>query len=71
MDFYLDNNEDIPQHIGFCHILPSNLKESVGSITVPITSVKQEPLGQITSKYANCRFKSRTLPPMMFIYITV
>ncbi|CAL8143733.1 unnamed protein product [Orchesella dallaii] len=51
MDFYVDNNEDIPQHIGFCHILPSNLKESMSSLTVPITSVRQEPLGQINIEY--------------------
>ncbi len=49
IDFYADNNEDIPQHIGFCHILPSNFKDSVGSLSMPITSVRQEPLGQITS----------------------
>lgn len=50
IDFYADTG-DIPQHIGFCHILPSNLKDSVGMLSVPITSVRQEPLGQITVEY--------------------
>jgi len=50
IDFYADNSGDIPNHIGFCHIVPSNLKETVGSMTVPITSVKQEPIGQINGK---------------------
>jgi hypothetical protein len=48
IDFYADNNGDIPKHIGFCHILPSNLKDTVGSLTVSITSLRQEPIGQVT-----------------------
>jgi len=51
IDFYVETSADIPTHIGFCHILPSNMKDSLGSVTVPITSMKQEPLGQIHCKF--------------------
>lgn len=56
IDFYADNNGDIPKHIGFCHILPSNLKEAIGNLSVPITSLRQEPIGQINGIYLRVEF---------------
>lgn len=47
----LDSIDDIPLHIGFCHILPVNLKSSVGTIIQPITGMKQESIGQIHIEY--------------------
>ncbi|CAG7836348.1 unnamed protein product, partial [Allacma fusca] len=52
IDFYMDNpNTDIPSHVGFCHILPLNFKQSIGTTAVPITNMRQEPIGQITIEY--------------------
>ncbi|XP_021949195.1 glycerophosphocholine phosphodiesterase GPCPD1 isoform X2 [Folsomia candida] len=50
IDFYVDGDGDIPKSIGFCHILPSNLK-AIGQMCVPITSLRQEPIGQINVDY--------------------
>merc|ERR1712179_858568 len=47
-DFYVDQqNEDIPRYIGFTFVLPSNLKENFGVATLPITSQKHLPIGQL------------------------
>ena len=52
IDFYMEkpNKEEIPTHIGFCHVLPVNIRESIGTIMQPISSMRQEPIGQIMSK---------------------
>ncbi|XP_046466524.1 glycerophosphocholine phosphodiesterase GPCPD1 isoform X1 [Neodiprion pinetum] len=40
-----------PNHIGFSYILPSTVQASVGLLTVPITSNKHRPIGQLTIEY--------------------
>ncbi|XP_074108367.1 glycerophosphocholine phosphodiesterase GPCPD1 isoform X1 [Cotesia typhae] len=40
-----------PEHIGFSYILPSTLAGSVGILTIPITSTKHRPIGQLTVEY--------------------
>lgn len=51
-DFYVEQpNEDIPRYIGFTFVLPSNLKENFGVATLPITSQKHLPIGQLTVHY--------------------
>ena len=49
IDFYMDNDTDIPIHMGFCHILPLTFQQTIGTIAVPITNMKQEPIGKIAS----------------------
>lgn len=39
----------IPTHMGFCYILPSNLRDTTGTCTMPITGKRQQPIGQLTS----------------------
>nr|XP_018898262.1 PREDICTED: glycerophosphocholine phosphodiesterase GPCPD1 [Bemisia tabaci] len=55
MDFYVYGSKiaenDPPDHIGFSYILPSILKNSEGQAIVPITSVRQHPIGQISVYY--------------------
>ena len=38
------------EHIGFCHILPNNLKQTSGTISMPINGTSQQPIGQLTGK---------------------
>lgn len=53
-DFYMYSSHasevDPPQHIGFSYVLASSLK-SEGHLIVPITSVKQRPLGEFRIDY--------------------
>ncbi|RWS28839.1 glycerophosphocholine phosphodiesterase GPCPD1-like protein [Leptotrombidium deliense] len=55
VDFYLHDVYRsplaIPEHIGFCYILPSNLPESWGTCTMPITGTKRQPIGQLSVEY--------------------
>ncbi|XP_075211409.1 glycerophosphocholine phosphodiesterase GPCPD1-like isoform X2 [Lycorma delicatula] len=55
VDFYTYSSGsealDPPYHIGFSCILPSSLKASEGQIVVPVTSVKHQPIGQVTVEY--------------------
>ncbi|XP_043276191.1 glycerophosphocholine phosphodiesterase GPCPD1-like isoform X2 [Venturia canescens] len=56
VDFYVYSSrsfpgESPPNHIGFSYILPSTLQSSVGLLTVPITSTKHRPIGQLTVEY--------------------
>lgn len=55
IDFYLYEPMtppgDIPKHIGFCYILPSVLHNTVGTSLIPITGLKQQPIGQLTVEY--------------------
>ncbi|XP_014215845.1 glycerophosphocholine phosphodiesterase GPCPD1-like isoform X2 [Copidosoma floridanum] len=44
-----------PAHIGFSYILPSTLQASVGLLTVPITSTKHRPIGQLTVEYVTIK----------------
>ncbi|XP_011302442.1 glycerophosphocholine phosphodiesterase GPCPD1 isoform X2 [Fopius arisanus] len=44
-----------PTHIGFSYILPSTLQASVGMLTVPITSTKHRPIGQLTVEYVTIK----------------
>ncbi|XP_050702343.1 glycerophosphocholine phosphodiesterase GPCPD1-like, partial [Eriocheir sinensis] len=50
-DFYVDEGEDTPRYLGCSYILPSNLKENYGVATLPITSPKHAPIGQLTVHY--------------------
>ncbi|KAG7170910.1 Glycerophosphocholine phosphodiesterase GPCPD1-like 1 [Homarus americanus] len=52
LDFYIEgSSEEIPKHLGCSYILPSNLKENYGVATLPITSPKHIPVGQLTVHY--------------------
>uniref|UniRef100_V9I6V9 Putative glycerophosphodiester phosphodiesterase 5 n=1 Tax=Apis cerana TaxID=7461 RepID=V9I6V9_APICE len=55
VDYYVYSSRcfpgEPPSHIGFSYILPSTLQSSVGLLTVPITSTKHRPIGQLTLEY--------------------
>ncbi|KAH0944792.1 hypothetical protein HN011_011606 [Eciton burchellii] len=55
VDYYVYSSRGFPgeppNHIGFSYILPSTLQSSVGLLTVPITSTKHRPIGQLTIEY--------------------
>ncbi|KAG7208839.1 hypothetical protein KM043_015026 [Ampulex compressa] len=55
VDYYVYSSScfpgEPPNHIGFSYILPSTLQSSVGLLTVPITSTKHRPIGQLTVEY--------------------
>ncbi|XP_076161628.1 glycerophosphocholine phosphodiesterase GPCPD1 isoform X1 [Ptiloglossa arizonensis] len=55
VDYYVYSSKcfpgEPPIHIGFSYILPSTLQSSVGILTVPITSTKHRPIGQLTVEY--------------------
>ncbi|XP_076654231.1 glycerophosphocholine phosphodiesterase GPCPD1 isoform X3 [Halictus rubicundus] len=55
VDYYVYSSRcfpgEPPCHIGFSYILPSTLQSSVGLLTVPITSTKHRPIGQLTVEY--------------------
>ncbi|XP_032674256.1 glycerophosphocholine phosphodiesterase GPCPD1-like isoform X2 [Odontomachus brunneus] len=55
VDYYVYSSRcfpgEPPTHIGFSYILPSTLQSSVGLLTVPITSTKHRPIGQLTVEY--------------------
>ena len=38
-----------PDHIGMCYVYPDNLKLTAGTLNHPITSMKFQPIGKITS----------------------
>ena len=42
---------DEAEHIGMCYIYPDSIKQTRGSTSVPITSMKFQPIGTLTSKY--------------------
>lgn len=51
IDFYVDdpnNRLPVPENIGFSYILPSNLRGTSGSCTMPITGKKHLPIGQLS-----------------------
>ena len=59
VDFYIDNETDklpVPEHIGYCCILPSNLRGTSGSCTMPITGKKHLPIGQLSGNLAGICF---------------
>ncbi|XP_018314848.1 glycerophosphocholine phosphodiesterase GPCPD1 [Mycetomoellerius zeteki] len=55
VDYYVYSSRcypgEPPSHIGFSYILPCALQPSVGLLTVPITSTKHRPIGQLTVEY--------------------
>ena len=54
VDFYTDDTRTglpVPEHIGFCYILPSNLRGTSGSCTMPITGKKHLPIGQLSVEF--------------------
>ncbi|KAK1133567.1 hypothetical protein K0M31_011369 [Melipona bicolor] len=59
VDYYVYSSRcfpgEPPSHIGFSYILPSALQSSVGLLTVPITSTKHRPIGQLTVEYVVIR----------------
>ena len=53
VDFYAENDLNgcpIPERVGFCYILPSNLRGTSGACTMPITGNKHLPIGQLSGK---------------------
>lgn len=58
VDFYAHNssqNGDPPEHMGFCYVLQNNMTQSQGAATVPITSPKHLPIGQLKGTIAGLR----------------
>ncbi|XP_044014465.1 glycerophosphocholine phosphodiesterase GPCPD1-like isoform X1 [Aphidius gifuensis] len=60
VDYYIYDSrcfpgDSPPNHIGFSYILPSTLQSSVGQLTVPITSTKHRPIGQLTLEYVRIK----------------
>ncbi|XP_043204717.1 glycerophosphocholine phosphodiesterase GPCPD1-like [Amphibalanus amphitrite] len=53
VDLYSAENTDgeSAEHIGFCHILPNNLKQTNGTVSMPINGTSQQPIGQLTVDY--------------------
>ncbi|XP_064474264.1 glycerophosphocholine phosphodiesterase GPCPD1-like isoform X2 [Ornithodoros turicata] len=51
VDFYVQTEQSIAEHIGSSYILPRNLKDSSGMLTLPITGLKQKLIGQVTVSY--------------------
>ncbi|UYV70618.1 GPCPD1 [Cordylochernes scorpioides] len=48
VDFYSHQDSSLPEHVGFCYILPSNLRDAAGRLTMPISGKKQQqPIGQM------------------------
>jgi len=45
------SDEDPPDHVGMCYIYPDNLKHTIGTISIPITSMKFQPIGKLTVDY--------------------
>lgn len=52
-DFYIEEGEgvEVPKYLGCSYVLPSNLKDKYGVATLPITSPKHMPIGQLTGKF--------------------
>nr|XP_042899306.1 glycerophosphocholine phosphodiesterase GPCPD1 [Parasteatoda tepidariorum] len=50
VDFYV-HETDIPEHIGFCYILPSNMRDTSGTCNMPISGKRQQPIGQLSVDY--------------------
>uniref|UniRef100_A0A2P2I1B8 Glycerophosphocholine phosphodiesterase GPCPD1-like n=1 Tax=Hirondellea gigas TaxID=1518452 RepID=A0A2P2I1B8_9CRUS len=52
-DYYLEATapDEIPHYIGCSYLLPSNLVENFGVATIPITSPRHLPIGQLTVHY--------------------
>ncbi|GFT96818.1 glycerophosphocholine phosphodiesterase GPCPD1 [Nephila pilipes] len=50
VDFYV-HDSDIPEHIGFCYILPSNMRDTSGTCNMPISGKRQQPIGQLSVDY--------------------
>ena len=53
IDFYAENDLNgcpTPEKIGFCYILPFNMRGSSGSCTMPITGNKNVPIGQLSGE---------------------
>lgn len=60
VDYYVYDSRNYPgdsppNHIGFSYILPSTLQSSVGQLTIPITSTKHRPIGQLTLEYVRIK----------------
>ena len=55
IDYYIEERpEDIPFYIGCSYVLPSNLVDNFGVVTLPITSPKHLPIGQLKGVF--CKF---------------
>ena len=44
------SDNDVPDHIGMCYIYPDNLKQTMGKLQTPITSMKFQPMGKLTGE---------------------
>ena len=55
MDIYSrvggQSDQDDPDHVGMCYIYPDNLKQTLGTLSIPITSMKFQPIGKLTFDY--------------------
>ncbi|OQR78773.1 glycerophosphocholine phosphodiesterase GPCPD1-like [Tropilaelaps mercedesae] len=63
IDFYLWPSEhdaldemsggppEMPEHIGFAYLIPSNMQGSNGNVTIPITGNRHHPIGEVTLRY--------------------
>jgi len=45
------SDNDVPDHIGMCYIYPDNLKQTMGKLQTPVTSMKFQPIGKLTVDY--------------------
>lgn len=59
VDFFLHEpslgEQGIPEHIGFCYILPSVFQNTTGICIAPITGLNHHPIGQMTVEYVVIR----------------
>ena len=63
-DYYLEERPgEIPLFIGNSHVLPSNLQDNFGTATLPITSSKHLPIGQLRGKVF------LKLPTYLFLFL--
>ena len=40
-----------PKHVGYCYLLPLDLKKSNDCKKVPITGLRHKPIGEVTCKF--------------------
>jgi len=58
------SEDDTAEHLGFCHILPNNLKHTAGTVNLPITGINQQPIGQLSVDYLVVRPMAEVKCPM-------
>lgn len=48
--------ESKPRHVGFCFMLPLDLRKSTGTKKIPITGLSSRPIGQIKGTFCLLKF---------------